>query len=197
MDWRRFVVELIDFLPRVEGPLVVELVEYLRRKHNIFMAIDWEVWDFVGSGSEDDEPQVAVKSVRNIIPSDVFDSITRSPIPLKIILVEGANPNIERLSLQSTLLSAVGCGVYVRNYGWLTLPARKITVRNEETALIKSKKWRKDDDGVWRKRCRTCGSHKTTSEYYPSGKKWGIDPYRPSCKACENAARTARRRARA
>lgn len=197
MEWRAFILELIDFLPRVEGPLVVELVEYLRNKHEIFMAIDWEVWDFVGSGSDDDSPQVAVKSVRNIIPSDVFDSITRSTIPIKVVLVEGANPDIDRLSLQSTILSSVGCGVYIRNYGWLTLPSRKITIQNEESALIKSKKWRKDDDSVWRKRCRRCGERKTTSEYYPSGKKWGVDPYRPQCKACENAARAERRRAKA
>ena len=197
MDWRRLILDMIDFLPRVEGPLVVELIEYLRNKHDIFMAIDWGVWDFVGSGSEDDTPQVAVVSVRNIIPSDVFDTITRETIPLKIVLVEGANPNIERLSVQSTILSAVGCGVYVRNYGWLTLPARKIAIQNEEVALIKSKKWRKDEDSVWRKRCRKCGERKTTDDYYPSSQKWGVDPYRPQCKACENAARTERRRAKA
>lgn len=153
------------------------------------MAIDWGVWDFVSSGGESENPEVAVKSVRNTIPSDTIDAITRSPIPLKIILVEGQNPNLDRLMGQAILLSSVGCGVYVRNYGWLTLPSRRITVPDDDINFIKSKRWQKDPERGWIKRCRECGEHKTPDEYYQTGKTTGYDPFRHICKACDNSKR--------
>lgn len=197
MDWRRTMTNLVAFMPRVDGPLVVELVEYLRNHEDIVMSINFGVWDFVSSGSDDDEPVLAVKSVRNSIPRDLFSALSRSRIPLKVILVEGQNPDIEKIMAQSMLLSSTGTGVYVRNYGWVTLPSRKINVDLRESAFIKSKKWRLDDDGEWRKRCRKCGEWKEPEGYSSSGRSVGHDPYRSTCKACDNKARTERNRAKA
>lgn len=188
-------MNLIEFLPRIEGPLVVELIDYLRNHEGLTMTLDWGVWDFVSS-TEGDEgvPQLAIKSVRNSIPSPTVEALSRSPIPLKLILVEGANPNIESLKAQGMLLSSSGVGVYVRNFGWVTLPSKRTYIAPEELALIKARKWRKNDDGEWVKRCRTCKSWKGVTEYYKIGGSKGVDPYRGQCRACENAARTERYR---
>lgn len=178
-------MNLIGFLPRVAGPLVVELVEYLRDHEHLVCYIDWGEWDFLGSGPDEDLPTIAIKSVRNSIPRDLVSVLSRSLIPFKIILVEGENPRIEDLKAQGILLAAAGVGVYVRNYGWVTLPNYVKPIADEETRLIAASAWRKNDDGYWLKRCNSCGVEKTPRDFPRRGRDARRDPFKSVCKACD------------
>lgn len=194
MDWKGLLFELINFLPRVEGPLVVELVEFLRNHEHVIMAIDWGDWDFIGSTEDAEEPEIAIKSVKNRISPSELEVISKSPIPVKVILVEGFTPNLPLLSSQAGLLAAVGVGVYVRDVGWLALPAYVPLLRDADALLARTKWWKKNAEGIWVKKCRYCRVEKTQDGFYRTGKDVGKDPYRGICKECDNARRVARQR---
>lgn len=190
--WKQVLMNLIAFLPRVEGPLVVELVEFLRNHENLICYIDWGEWDFIGSGEEDDLPQIAIKSVRNTIPRDLVSVLSRSLIPLKIVLVEGANPDIESLKAFAGLMAVSGVGIYVRNYGWISLPSFVPPFADADTRLAGAAAWRKNEDGQWLKRCTSCGVEKTPHDFPLRGRDARRDPYKSVCKTCD-AARKARK----
>ncbi len=192
-EWKELLLNLIGFLPRVEGPLVVELIEYLRNHENMYCSIDWGEWDFVGGPSGQDSPQIAIKSVRNTIPRDMVSVLSRSIIPFKIVLVEGHNPRVDALKAYAWLMAPAGVGIYVRNYGWISLPSYVKPHDKDDERLMAASAWRKDEDGVWLKECSSCKIEKTPSDFPLRGRDARRDPYKSVCKVCDSCRKRVKR----
>lgn len=181
-------MRLIEFLPRVEGPLVVELVEFLRAHEGLVCQMDWGEWDFVAVDEEGTE-MLGIKSVRNHLPKTTVEQVFRSLIPYKVFLVEGESPDFTLLSAHASLLSSQGVGIYVRNYGWVGIPHFRPKRAAPVDKLMFAPAWSQNPEGRWEKRCSRCKQKKTPNEFPFRGKDARRDPYKNICKVCDNERR--------
>lgn len=174
--------DFLAFTPRFEDPLVISFIEFARSR-GFSSRINFGFWDF-HVFSDTDEPLIAVKTVRNSITDAVLSRIVTDPTPTKVILMEGAEPNLQRLREQQLILSSTGTGVYVRSLGWRSLPGARTVDVVEDLQLKLAKRWSQDPDGIWRKACTKCGERQPQGDFYRSAYPGAKDPYRNICKSC-------------
>jgi len=144
---------------------------------------DFYIWADVESG---DGPQIALKTVKNSITNAVLNRLVTEPTPLKVLLVDGGSPQMDRLDGQMAFIAATGTGVFVRNVGWRALPGRPSAGVVPDLKLRLAPRWQQNEHGVWEKACSKCGEFKTTNDFYPSAYKTARDPFRHICRDCWN-----------
>jgi len=174
--------DFLTFNPRPDDPLVVAFIEFAREK-GFSSSINFGFWDFLVS-DHSDEPQLALKTVKNGITESVLARLVVDPTPMKIVLVEGQNPMLERLEGLKIFLAQTATGLYVRGLGWLALPGSPLSGEIKDIQLKLSKRWSQDEDGVWVKACTRCGEIKPREGFYRSSYPHAKDPYRNWCKPC-------------
>jgi len=173
------------FIPAHGVPLVVSFVEFLRER-GLSTVIQFGFWDFLAF-DHDDDPLIAIKSVRNRVTGPVLGRMTTDPTPWKVLLLEGSNPAWSALEEQGLFLAATGTGVFVRNVGWRVLPGAAVRDDVQDLRLKLAPRWRQDPDGVWRKACTRCGERKGLEAFYVSAYKTAKDPRRNICIPCWHA----------
>jgi hypothetical protein len=176
--------DFLGFVPRNDEPLIIAFIDWIQDL-GYSAEIAWDFWDFNVYGDEDD-PLMIVRTVRNTITDPVLNRLVTSRVPMKVILLEGPTPNLDRLDAQKLFLATTGTGVYVRGVGWRTLPGTPIAGTVEDLQLKLARKWRQRDDGVWVKQCSKCGVEKGTNDFYRSAYRTARDPYRNLCIPCFN-----------
>ena len=174
--------DFLTFTPRFEDPLVISFIEF-SRSHGLSSEIGFGFWDFLVYDGVD-EPEIAVKTVKNRISDAVLRRIVSDPTPKKVILVEGGSPDLDRLVSQQIILGTTGTGVFVRGVGWRALPGGRTVDAVEDLQLKMAPRWAQDPDGIWRKTCTKCHERKPTGDFYRSAYRTAKDPYRNICKAC-------------
>lgn len=173
---------LETFKPSDDVPLVISFVEMLREK-GLTTEIAWDHWDFEVYNHEDD-PLMVIKTVKNRISQDTMTRLLVEKAPYKVILVDGDRPDYDQLVAQRVFLASSGAGVYVRGAGWVAKPSGKVPVEVDDLRLRLAKRWKRDELGVWRKACTSCGELKGTDGFYKSASRTARDPYRNQCKDC-------------
>lgn len=181
------------FTPAFGDALVISFIDMIRSR-GYSTEVDFGFWDFFVF-EHDDDPVMAVKTVKNSITSPQLARLVADDTPLKVILIEGEYPNWSRLESQKLFLAATGTGVFVRNVGWRSLPGEPAADTVEDLQLKLAPRW-KQHEGVWVKACTACGEFKTQNDFFRSAYKTARDPYRHQCKSCFNAKTAAAQRRR-
>lgn len=181
--------DFTSFDPPFDDPLVISFID-LARARGFQTEISFGFWDFY-LYEDDDEPIIAVKTVKNKVTDATMERLVVDPTPFKVILLEGRAPAWKSIEAAKTFLAATGTGLYVRGVGWRTLPGEPAVDVVSDLQLKLAPRWRQDQDGIWRKQCTKCGERKTTDDFYPSAYKTSRDPYRNTCVKCFNAKKEA------
>jgi hypothetical protein len=174
--------DFLAFNPAFEDPLVVSFIN-LARSQGYASEISFGFWDFFVY-DHDDQPQIALKTVKNAISDHVMAQLTVERTPMKVLLLEGGTPHLDQLEGQKLYLAATGTGVFVRNVGWITLPGTPLAPHVHDLQLKLAKRWSQDENGQWRKACTKCGEFKTPEGFYRSAYRTARDPYRNVCIEC-------------
>jgi hypothetical protein len=170
------------FTPALDLPLVVSFVTWCR-SIGLTPAVEFGNWDFlVYEGSK--EPLMAVKSIRNDVSDGLMARLVTEPAPIKVLLVEGAKPDLEHLRELTMAFAATGTGIFVRDVGWIVLPGRPMATKSDDLRFKLAPRWNQDPDGTWRKACSKCGELKTPEGFYRSQYRTSKDPTRHICKEC-------------
>lgn len=175
-------VNMFEFEPTHTMPIIVQFIDFLHER-GYSTKIDFDSWDFLVY-DKDDEPFLAIISVKNKLPKKLHRTILATQIPYKIIFVEGNLPDMISLGASRLLLQHTGTGIFVRDVGWVALPYIHKTFEIEDLNLKLARKWHKDENGVWKKKCSRCKKEKGIEHYYKQSNPNLTDPYRPWCKEC-------------
>lgn len=181
--------DFLAFAPRHEDPLIISFIEFSRQA-GFSSEIEFGFWDFTLFDG-DETPALVVKTIRNRVSPAVLSRLVTEPTPMKVLLVEGGTPQLDRLQEQAVFLAATGTGVYVRGLGWRSLPGTPVTDEVTDLKLKLARRWRRREDGTWEKACTKCGELKSPQHYYPSAYKTAKDPYRNICISCWNGPKEA------
>ena len=181
-------IEISNFMADLDRPLIVSFTNFLA-DHDVSTRIEYGYWDLLGF-TDDDSPAIAAMVRRTMLSSREIFRLTEKISPVKVVLLEGEDLPLDDIEALKVFCASIGVYLYVSGVGWVVSRNKPIVPYSEDWSFQMLSRYRKDDNGVWSKECRSCGKLTPHWDFYKRGKndRNARDPYRNICKTCSKAA---------
>jgi hypothetical protein len=172
------------YFPDLDLPLVVSFATHLRNM-GYSVVVDYNLFDLLVYDKEG-ELVLGVLSTRAYPSPSEMQSVMSDDIPEKVILVENPGDMVAEKLASKMYLAHTDVSLYLNGLGWAYFRGDEPKIDYREWKFQGLRRYRKQDNGEWVKKCVFCDTYKTVDNYYRRH-RWGgriRDPYRNVCKTC-------------